>query len=190
MSNDMDPQSPGPQPNPFGDVRSGGSPTQPWGTNHVEPGGAGAQPGGFDAADLSPLPTEPQPEYVSAASGPPLPPVIEAFPGYHGVKQPPKKVAKKVRREGHALAGDPVVGHRGHRRGRRCRDPGGGDRTTHKPARAESGPRGYATEPVGGRSFEHAADHNDARTTERHSAQRSRHQRRHGRFGHAGERHA
>ncbi|UGT93764.1 sensor domain-containing protein [Mycobacterium ostraviense] len=76
MSDDVDPRSPGPQPNPF-DVGSEGSATQPQGATDVEP-------------------TEPVPEYFSAANGPPLPPVIEAFPGYHDVQQPPKKVTKKV----------------------------------------------------------------------------------------------
>lgn len=83
MSNDGDPQSPAPQPNPFDELRSEGLPRQPAGANDVEPGGTTGQP-------------EPAPEYFSAANGPPLPPVIEAFPGYHDVPQPPKKVAKKV----------------------------------------------------------------------------------------------
>ena len=83
MSKYVDPRSPVPQPNPFGEGRSDGSPGQPRGTHDVEPGGTGAQP-------------EPLPEYFSDASGAPLPPVIEAFPGYRGVPKPPKKVAKKV----------------------------------------------------------------------------------------------
>ena len=96
MSNDGDPQSPGPQPNPFNDVRSDGPPGQPPGTSDVEPGRTSAAPGSFDDAALGPQPTEPLPEYFSATSGSPLPPVIEAFPGYQGVQQRPKKVGKEV----------------------------------------------------------------------------------------------
>ena len=83
MSDDGDPQSPGPQPYPVDDVRSDGSPGLPAGTDHVEPGGTGA-------------PAEPLPEFFSDPSGAPLPPVIEAYPGYRGVPQPPTKVTRKV----------------------------------------------------------------------------------------------
>ncbi|WP_156905035.1 sensor domain-containing protein [Mycobacterium kansasii] len=96
MSNDVDPQSPGREPDPFRGVNSGGSPGQLRGPNDVEPGGTTAQPGGFEDSDLSPQSKEPLPEYFSAPGGPPLPPVIEAFPGHHDVQQPPRKTAEKV----------------------------------------------------------------------------------------------
>ncbi|VBA62371.1 sensor domain-containing protein [Mycobacterium attenuatum] len=109
MSNDVDPQSPGPEPDPFRDLSSGGSPGQLQGTNDIEPGGTGAQPGGFADSDVSASSKEPVPEYFSDSNGPPLPPVIEAFPGYHEVQQPPKspKPPKPPK-----MAADKVVGSR------------------------------------------------------------------------------
>ncbi|VBA62373.1 Serine/threonine-protein kinase PknH [Mycobacterium attenuatum] len=98
MSNDVDPQSPGPEPDPFCDVRSGGSPGQLRGTNDIEPGGTGAQPGGFADSDSTSPSKEPVPEYFSTPSGPPLPPLIEAFPGHHEVLQPPKPPKKTAAR--------------------------------------------------------------------------------------------
>lgn len=77
MGGDGDPQSPGPQPNPFENVRSAGS-------------------GSFGDAAIGPQPAEPLPEDFSAANGPSLPPVIEAFPGSQGGQQPPRKVGTTV----------------------------------------------------------------------------------------------
>ncbi|POY03025.1 hypothetical protein C3469_05385 [Mycobacterium kansasii] len=112
VSNDVNPQSPGPEPDPFRDVSSGGSPWQPRGTNDIEPGGTGAQPGGFDDSELSAPSKEPVPEYFSDSSGPPLPPVIEAFPGYHEVQQPPKPPKSPKSPKPPKMAADKVVGSR------------------------------------------------------------------------------
>ena len=88
MSNGVDPHWPGARPEAPNDLTSD-APAQPQGTTGVEPNGATAQPGSFDDVDSSPQSPEPPLEDFSTASGPPLPPVIEAFPGFHGVKKPP-----------------------------------------------------------------------------------------------------
>lgn len=88
MSNDVDPHRPEDQPQSAPDAISDGAPAQRQGTTGVEPGGATAQLGSFDQVDSRPQPEEPLPQDVSAASGPPLPPVIEAFPGYRDVPKP------------------------------------------------------------------------------------------------------
>lgn len=85
MSNDVDPHRPGDQPQPVNEVISHGSPTQHQGTTGVEPSEATAPTGSFDEVDSSSQQAEPPRDGFVTASGPPLPPVIEAFPGYHDV---------------------------------------------------------------------------------------------------------